>query len=78
MHFQEKLEEQAYKIGNGLIPCQTLKDFIKNKKTSNFEFEPLTKGNYTSSNLNDLLPKYISDSTEPNIGNILHKAFSIP
>ena len=62
MHFQEKLEEQAYKIGNGLIPCQTLKDFIKNKKTSNFEFEPLTKGNYTSSNLNDLLPKYISDS----------------
>ena len=62
MHFQEKLEEDAYKIGNGLIPCQTLIDFNNNKKTECFNLEPLTKGSYISSNLNDVLPKYITES----------------
>lgn len=60
--FQRNLEEKAYELGNGRIPAQKYIDFINNKKTSSFEFEPLTKGSYTCSNLNDLLPIFIIES----------------
>ena len=59
--FQRELEEKAYKLGNGLIPCQSYMDFINKKETKNFEFIN-TKGNYKSSDLNKLLPDFISDS----------------
>ena len=60
--FQRKLEEQAYKIGKGNIPIQKYKDFKKNTITDSFIIKPEIKGNYTSANLNDLLPSYITDS----------------
>ena len=59
--FQRELEEKAYKLGNGLIPCQSYIDFVNKKETKNFEFIN-TKGNYKSSDLNKLLPDFISDS----------------
>ena len=63
LELQRELEEKAYKLGNGFIPIQIYKDFKNNKKTTKLgEIIPNTKGKYTLSNLNDILPKYISDS----------------
>lgn len=59
--FQRELEEKAYKLGNGYIPCQSYIDFVNKKETKNFDFIN-TKGNYKSADLNNLLPEYISDS----------------
>ena len=60
MNFQENLERKAYELSNGKIPTQKYIDFKKNKisnieKTKNV----ITKGNFTSLNINDILPKYI-------------------
>ena len=59
--FQRELEEKAYKLGNGKIPVQKYIDFKNNKLSTSFDFIN-TKGEYESSNLNDLLPEYVSDS----------------
>lgn len=62
LNFKRKLEERAYKYGNGNIPSQLLKDFFDNKKTTKIgKVKPVFKGNYTFSNINDILPKYICD-----------------
>ncbi len=61
--YQEQLEEKAYIIGKGQIPIQLYKDFKEEKKTTSINEESIAiKGHYTLSNLNCLLPKYISDS----------------
>ena len=61
--FQRRLEENAYKEGKGKIPIQLLNDFIDNKKTTKFDkLFPITKGEYNFTNLNDILPEYISKS----------------
>ncbi len=63
LELQRELEEKAYKLGNGFIPIQIYKDFKNNIKTTKLgEIIPNTKGKYTLSNLNDILPNYISDS----------------
>lgn len=63
IEFQRKLEEKAYKLGNGYIPIQLYKDYKNNvKSTSLGEITPNTKGKYTLSNLNELFPKVINDS----------------
>lgn len=61
--FQRELEEKAYKIGNGLIPIQLYKDYKNNIVTDKLgSIEPIFKGNYTLSNINDVFPNYINDS----------------
>jgi uncharacterized FAD-dependent dehydrogenase len=63
IEFQKKLESITYQNCNGLIPIQLYKDFKNNKVSSEFgEFKPVIKGNYKFSNLNEILPKYISES----------------
>lgn len=63
LEFQEKLEEKAYKIGNGNIPVQTLKGFKENKVDENLgEVMPIFKGSYKLVNLNEILPDFISGS----------------
>lgn len=61
VRFQRALEEKAYKLGKGNIPCQRYIDF-KNNVISNKIDHIETKGNYSSCNLNDLLPEYVSES----------------
>lgn len=61
--FQRDLETKAFKIGNGNIPTQTLKDFYENKKTTKLgDIKPIFKGNYTLTNLNEILPSYVCSS----------------
>lgn len=68
LEFQRKLEQAAYKIGNKKIPVQLYKDFKENKLSTNFgEVNPIFKGDYQFANLNDILPKYISDSLKEGI-----------
>lgn len=63
IEFQRSLEEKAYKLGNGLIPIQLLKDFNKNKcSTSLGGVEPVFKGDYMLSNINDIFPEYITEA----------------
>ena len=65
--FQEKLEEKAYKLGNGLIPSQNYIDFKNNKISNSLEIEPEFKGNYCLSNINDILPDYICNDLKEGI-----------
>ena len=63
IEYQRKLESAAYKIGNGKIPLQLYKDFKDNNmSTSLGNIKAITKGEYTLSNLNLILPEYISSS----------------
>ena len=63
LEFQRKLERAAYNLSNGKIPIQLYKDFKENKKSTSFEeVLPCTKGEYSFSNLNEILPTYISSS----------------
>ena len=63
MSFQEKLEENAYKIGNGKIPTQKYIDFKNDIESINLGcVSAVFKGDYKLSNINDILPKYICDS----------------
>lgn len=72
IEYQRILEKKAYEMGNGKIPIQLLKDFNDNKKSSSFgTIKPLFKSEYEFSDLNQILPRYISESLKeafPNFG----------
>lgn len=76
VEYQRRLEEKAYELGNGSIPIQLLKDFMNYKTSTSFgKVEPIMKGNYQFSNLNDLLPDEICDSLKeafPYFGKKIH------
>lgn len=68
IEFQRKLESLAYKSGNGLIPVQLFKDFCDNKVSKSFgEYTPNTKGGYSFSDLNLVLPSYVCNSLKEGI-----------
>lgn len=63
--FQRKLEELAYKQGQGNIPLQLYKDYKNNETTTTLgKIEPIVKGHYTLSNLNAIFPNYINASLQ--------------
>ena len=63
IEFQRNLESITYKIGSGCILVQLYKDFKDNKISSTFgKFNPIIKGSYKLSNLNDIFPKYIIEA----------------
>ena len=65
---QRKLEVITYKVGNGNIPVQLYKDFKSNTVSTSFKsVKPIFKGNYTFANINEILPKSISDSIKEGI-----------
>ena len=68
VEYQRKLESIAYKVGNGLIPTQTFKDFIDNKEPQKLgTIKPMFKGNYKLANLNNIFPNYIVESLKEGI-----------
>ncbi|MBQ2640196.1 MAG: FAD-dependent oxidoreductase [Bacilli bacterium] len=62
LKFQRDLEQKAYKLGNGNIPVQLYKDFKEGIISNKFNYEPCIKGKYTFTDLNKLLPDYVSNS----------------
>ena len=61
--FQRNIEKKAYDIGEGKIPIQLLDDYINNKKTTALgSVDAVFKGEYSFSNINDILPSYINDA----------------
>ncbi len=70
MYFQEQLEKNAYKLGgeNYNAPVQRLEDFIKNQKSEKIgKVKPTYKPGYTLSNLNEILPDFISETLKEGI-----------
>ncbi len=63
LEFQRNLESLAYREGNGKVPVQLFGDFKKNIISKDLgDIIPCIKGEYTFANLNNVLPKYISES----------------
>ena len=63
MYFQKELEEKAFKLGgsNYFAPIQRFEDFEKNRKSTFIgEIKPTYKPGVTLSNLNEILPEFIS------------------
>ena len=70
LKYQEKLEEKAYKLCNGKIPVETLKDYIDNKKGSSFDkFEPIFKGRYEFANINEIFDEETNALIKESINN---------
>ncbi len=70
MYFQKNLEEKAFKLGgsNYFAPVQRVEDFLANRKS---EFIGSVKPTYnpgvTLSNLNDILPDFVSKTLKEGI-----------
>ena len=63
MYFQKDLEQKAFKLGesNYNAPIQRFEDFEKNVKSTHIgEIKPTYKPGVTLSNLNEILPDFIS------------------
>ena len=61
MIFQEKIEKNAYKIGNGFIPVQKYGDYKIGLVSSNVDVNAF-KGHCNEANINDIFPTYINES----------------
>lgn len=65
IYFQKDLEEKAFKLGgsNYFAPIQKVQDFINNKKSTSIgSISPTYKPGTTLSNLNDILPNFVSQT----------------
>lgn len=63
IYFQKELEEKAFKLGgsNYFAPIQRFEDFEKNRKSTFIgEIKPTYKPGVTLSNLNEILPEFVS------------------
>lgn len=70
IEFQRKLEKLAFQKGKGNIPIQLYKDYKENKISKSFgNIQPIFKGNYTFTNINEILPDYINESLKEAIEN---------
>ena len=68
MYFQEELEKKAYAVGKGLAPCQRYEDFKNNVPSTFFgKVKPTYKPGVTLTDLNDVLPKFVSDALKEGI-----------
>lgn len=68
VEFQRRLEEAAYRAGNGRIPVQLFRDFCSNHpSTGPGEIFPQMKGGYTWGNVRDIFPEELADALEEGI-----------
>ena len=70
IYFQNDLEEQAFSLGgkNYFAPIQRFEDFVINKKTEQFgKITPSYLPGVTFSNLNDILPNFVSTTLKEGI-----------
>ena len=63
IEFQRKLEETAYRIGNGNIPVQLFGDYCDGVVSTKLgDVTPNTKGSYSFADLNEIFPDFINSS----------------
>ncbi len=65
IYFQKDLEEKAFSLGgsNYFAPIQRVEDFLKNQKSTYIgEVKPTYQPGFTLSNLNEILPTFVSDT----------------
>lgn len=70
MYFQKELEEKAFYLGgeNYFAPVQRVKDFLENKKSKELgEVKPTYEPGVTLSNLNEILPEFVSKTLKEGI-----------
>lgn len=70
IYFQKDLEEKAFILGgsNYFAPIQRFEDFLNNKKSMNVgKIVPTYKPGTTLSNLNDILPEFVSNTLKEGI-----------
>lgn len=70
LYFQKELEEKAFEIGgkNYNAPIQRVGDFLNNSLTNHIgRVKPTYKPGVTFSNLNDLLPNFVSETLKEGI-----------
>ena len=70
IEFQKKLEEKAFKLGgsNYYAPIQRVGDFILNQKSTFIgEVKPTYIPGVTLTNLNDILPEFVSNTLKEGI-----------
>lgn len=66
LKFQSKLEENAYKLGNGFIPVQKYVDYKIHKISDNIESDAF-KGNIKCADLNKIFPDIINENLKEGI-----------
>ncbi|MDD3795781.1 MAG: FAD-dependent oxidoreductase [Lachnospiraceae bacterium] len=65
LEFQRRLEEAAYRIGNGKIPVQRYEDFKKNRSSEEpGTVHPQMKGQYQPANVRAIFPDFICRDIE--------------
>lgn len=70
IYFQKKLEENAFALGgyNYYAPIQRVEDFLKNRKSTSIgTIKPSYLPGITLSNLNEILPNFVSDTLKEGI-----------
>lgn len=68
VEFQRKLEEAAYREGDGKIPVQLFGDFCKNQKSVKLgEVIPQMKGMYQLANTRNVFPEIIAECLEKGV-----------
>lgn len=70
IYFQKDLEEKTFKLGgsNYYAPVQRVEDFLTNKKSNHIgKIKPSYLPGYTLSNLNEIMPKFVSDTLKEGI-----------
>lgn len=70
IYFQKDLEEKAFILGgsNYFAPVQRVEDFLKNQKSKQIgQVKPTYQPGFTLSNLNEILPTFVSDTLKQGI-----------
>lgn len=70
IYFQKDLEEKAFKLGgsNYFAPIQRVEDFLNNEKSKSIGIvKPTYQPGITLSNLNEILPTFVSDTLKEGI-----------
>lgn len=74
IEFQRKWEHAAYVAGQGRVPLQLFGDYQNHRKTTGLgAITPDIKGQYSLSDLNDCLPKFVNDAIIKGIVSFNHR-----
>ena len=68
VEFQRRLEERAYRAGNGRVPVQLLEDFVRNRITKALgDVSPCIKGAYAFGDVRGIFPEQLQEALQEGI-----------